>query len=98
MLHLCSLFGASGLFVSFIIHAARVTLTLETVTTIFELPQSFLLCPLQSEGERMGRYKPGSGGEGEKEKRQADDGLTPSFMGLAGVCDFVINDVRCDAL
>lgn len=44
------------------------------------------------------RYKPGSGGEGETEKREADDGLTASFMGLAGVCDFVMNDVRCDAL
>lgn len=46
----------------------------------------------------MGGIKPGSGGEGEKEKWEADDGLTPSFMGLAGVCDFVMNDVRCDAL
>lgn len=32
----------------------RVTLTLETVTTIFELHQSFLSCPLRSEGEGMG--------------------------------------------
>lgn len=39
-----------------------------------------------SEGERMERYKPGSGGEGEEEKREADDGLTPSFAGLAGLC------------
>lgn len=31
----------------------KVTLTLETITTIFELHQSFLLCPLPSEGERM---------------------------------------------
>lgn len=44
------------------------------------------------------RYKPGSGRVGEEEKRQADDGLTPSFMGLPGVRDFVMNDVRCDAL
>lgn len=39
------------------------------------------------------RYKPGSGREGEEEKREADDGLTPSFMGLPGVGDFVMNDV-----
>lgn len=39
----------SSLFVSWL----SMTLTLETVTTIFELHQSFLLCPLQSEGERM---------------------------------------------
>lgn len=75
------------------------TLTLETVTTVSELHQSFFLSrPSQSEGEWMGGIKPGSGGEGEKEKWEADDGLTPSFMGLAGVCDFVMNDVRCDAL
>lgn len=40
------------------------------------------------------RYKPGSGRQGEEEKREADDGLTPSFMGLPGVRDFVMNDVR----
>lgn len=44
------------------------------------------------------RYKPGSGGEGETEKREAHDGLTASFLGLAGVCDFMMNDVRRDAL
>lgn len=32
------------------------------------------------------------------DQREADDGLTPSFMGLAGVRDFVMNDVRCDTL
>lgn len=53
---------------------------------------------LPSEGERMGGISLDQGGEGEEEKREADDGLTPSFMGLAGVCDFVMNDVRCDAL
>lgn len=40
------------------------------------------------------RCKPGSGRQGEEEKREADDGLTPSFMGLPGVQDFVMNDVR----
>lgn len=29
---------------------------------------------------------------------QADDGLIPSFRGLARVCDFVMNDVECGAL
>lgn len=38
--------------------------------------------------------KPGSGRQGEEEKGEADDGLTPSFMGLPGVRDFVMNDVR----
>lgn len=33
-----------------------------------------------------------------KKKMEADDGLTFSFMGLAGGRDFVMNDVRCDAL
>lgn len=32
------------------------------------------------------------------DQREADDGLTPSFMGLAGVRDFVMNDVRCGTL
>lgn len=75
----------------------RVTLTLETVTTISELHQSFLSRPLQSEGERMGGISLDQA-ERERKKREADDGLTPSSMGLAGVCDFVMNDVRCDAL
>lgn len=34
----------------------------------------------------------------DQEEREADDGLTPSFMGLAGVQVFVMNDVRRDAL
>lgn len=29
---------------------------------------------------------------------QADDGLMPSFWGLAGLCDFVMNDVQCESL
>ena len=33
-----------------------------------------------------------------RREREADDGLTPSFRGLARLCDFVMNDVRCDAL
>lgn len=40
------------------------------------------------------RRKPGSGRRGEEGKREADDGLTPSSMGLPGVRDFVMNDVR----
>lgn len=68
------------------------TLTLESVTTFSELHQSLLLCPFVSEGERMGGISLDQG------EREADDGLTPSFMGLAGVRDFVMNDVRCDAL
>lgn len=43
------------------------TLTLGTVTTIFELYQSFLLCPLQSEGERMGGI---SLDQGERERKK----------------------------
>lgn len=41
--------------------------TLETATTVFELHQSFLLCPLQSEGERMGGI---SLDQGEREKER----------------------------
>ena len=85
-------------FAPFIIHV-RVTLPLQTVTSVAELHQSFFFSrPLCEWRWEDGRYKPGSRGEGEKEKSEADDGLTPSFMGLAGVCDFVMNDVRCDAL
>lgn len=29
---------------------------------------------------------------------QADDGLIPCFRGLVGERDFVMNDVRCEAL
>lgn len=68
------------------------TLTLETVTTFLSHTESFLVRPLQSEGESTG------GISLDQEEREADDGLTPSFMGLAGVQDFVMNDVRCDAL
>ena len=73
------------------------TLTLEAVTAIFELHQSFLLCPSQSEGEMMGGISLDQGERERRKKREADDGLTPSFMGLAVVCDSVMNDVRCDA-
>ncbi len=67
MLLLCSSFlEPPAFFVSFIIHG-RVTLTLETVTTIFELHQSFLSCPLRSEGEGTGGI---SLDQGERERKK----------------------------
>lgn len=75
------------------------TLTLETVTLFLNHTKVSFRVLCKSEGERMGGISLDQVGErGEGEKREADDGLTPSFMGLAGVCDFVMNDARCDAL
>lgn len=72
---------------------------METVTLFLNHTKVSFRVLCKSEGERMGGISLDQVGErGEGEKREADDGLTPSFMGLAGVRDSVMNDARCDAL